>query len=313
MYENSSSAVLLTLETLDVSNANIYPAFIFGTLTYLLIMFSNLLVLATIAVSKTLHKPMFILLVNLPISDMMGATAFFPHFLFSMVVENRQISYHACISQAFLIHVYGIGNFLILSAMAYDRYVAICCSLKYNTIMSPNNLIKINIFIWLINVSLVVTLFLLLVRFKICRTNIVDLYCNNPSLMKLVCEDISVNNYYGLVSTFLLQSVILFTIIYTYAQILCTCVMMKQSAVWKKAFQTCGTHLLVFFILQINALFTLMAHRFNSVSPLLRKALGVSILIFPPVLDPLIYGLKTTELRKSIMMFLKRNVGSIRM
>ncbi|XP_042270473.1 olfactory receptor 52B2-like [Thunnus maccoyii] len=307
---NASSTKLLTMETLGISTAHIYPTFVFGTITYLTIVFCNLLVLITIAVSKKLHKPMFILLFNLPISDMVGATAFFPHLMFSIVTQSRLISHPACITQAFLIHVYGSGNLLILSAMAYDRYIAICYPLRYNTIMNPNNLIKIIVLIWFINLSLIFTLIMLHVRFKICRTNIVDLYCNNPSLMKLTCEDNRVNNFYGIATIVLIQGVPLSIIIYTYAQILRTCVMTNQPDARRKAIQTCGTHLVVFLILQINTMFLLISHRFETVAPNIRRTFGVSILIFPPFLDPIIYGLKTTELKQNIILFLKRNLSS---
>ncbi|KAM9359589.1 olfactory receptor 52B2-like [Symphorus nematophorus] len=310
MYTNASSAVLLTLETLGLSKAYVYPAFLFGTLTYLSIMFCNLLVLATIACSKKLHKPMFILLFNLPISDMVGATAFFPQLLISIVTQNRLISHPACITQALLVHFYGVANLLILSAMAYDRYVAICCPLRYNAIMTPHNLVRIIILIWVLDFSLILILMLLLVRFKICRTNIVDLYCNNPSLVKLVCEDTRVNNYYGLFTIALFQGGPLLTLLYTYGQILRTCVLTNQPDARRKAIQTCGSHLTVYLILEINTFITLLAHRIGSVSPFLRRALGVSVLIFPPFLDPIIYGLKTRELKQGINILLKRNVGS---
>ncbi|XP_067452023.1 olfactory receptor 52B2-like [Thunnus thynnus] len=313
MPTNASSSKLLTLETLDISAAHIYPTFVFGTITYLTIVFCNLLVLITIAVSKKLHKPMFILLFNLPISDMVGATAFFPHLMFSIVTQSRLISHPACITQAFLIHVYGTGNLLILSAMAYDRYIAICYPLRYNTIMNPNNLIRIIFLIWVINLSLIFTLIMLNARFKICRTNIVDLYCNNPSLLKLTCEDTRVNNYYGIAIIVLLQGVPLSVITYTYAQIFHTCVMTNQPDARRKAIQTCGTHLVVFLILQINTTFTLIAHRIANVSPNIRRTLGVSVIVFPPFLDPIIYGLKITELKQNIILFLKRNFCSIKL
>ncbi|KAM8769798.1 olfactory receptor 6N1-like [Acanthopagrus schlegelii] len=309
MYTNASSSVLLTLETLGLPNRYIYPAFLFGTLTYLFIMFCNLLVLTTIACSANLHKPMFILLFNLPISDMLGATAFFPQLVYSIVTQNRLISFPACVIQAFLLHVYGTGNLLTLTAMAYDRYIAICCPLKYNNIMNPQTLLKIIVSIWSINISLMVVLFSLLARLKICRTNVVDLYCNNPSIVKLTCDDTRVNNYYGLFTIFICQIGPLSVMLYTYAQILRTCVMTNQPDARKKAIQTCGTHLTIYLILQINTLATLLAHRFESVSPLLRRALGVSVLIFPPFLDPVIYGLKTKELKQSIRIFLKRNAN----
>ncbi|KAM6932108.1 olfactory receptor 52B2-like [Lycodopsis pacificus] len=310
MSKNASYMDLLTLVPLGISATHIYPVFLLATLTYLIIVFCNLCVLSTIAVSKNLHKPMFMLLFNLPISDMLGTTAFFPHLLYSIVTQNRVISHSACITQAFLIHFYGTGNLLILSAMAYDRYIAICCPLRYNAIMSPKKVIIIIFLIWVINFSMIVTLILLLTRFKICRTNIVDLYCNNPSLTKLICEDTRINNYYGLFTIVLIQGAPLSIIAYTYAQILRTCVMTNHPDARKKAFQTCGTHLVVFLIFQINIAFTLITHRFQSASPYIRRVLGISVLLFPPFLDPIIYGLKTTELKRSLVMFLKRNICS---
>ncbi|XP_036933701.1 putative gustatory receptor clone PTE01 [Acanthopagrus latus] len=310
MYTNASSAVLLTLETLGLPNRYIYPAFLFGTLTYLFIMFCNMLVLTTIACRANLHKPMFILLFNLPISDMLGATALFPQLVYSIVTQNRRISFPACVIQALLAHIYGGGNLLTLTAMAYDRYIAICHPLKYNVIMTPHTLVKIIVSIWSINISLMVVLFSLLARLKICRTNVVDLYCNNPSIVKLTCDDTRVNNYYGLFTIFICQAGPLSVILYTYAQILRTCVMTNQRDARKKAIQTCGTHLVIYLVLEFSGFITLTAHRIKIVSPYIRRALGVTILVFPPILDPIIYGLKIKELKTGIKMLFKINVGS---
>ncbi|KAK2846778.1 hypothetical protein Q5P01_009777 [Channa striata] len=313
MSTNVSSAALLTLESLGLSNAIIFPAFLFGTLMYLCIISCNVLVSLTIAASSKLHKPMFILLLNLLIADVVGATAFFPHLVFSIVTQNRVISYPACIIQAFLLHIYGTGNMLTLSAMAFDRYIAICRPLRYNAVMSPRNLIRLIVSEWFLDLAVIVTLISLLARFKVCRTNIVDLYCNNPSLMKLACEDISVNSNYGLFAIIFIQGGTLLIVLYTYAQILWTCLVAKQSDARLKAVQTCGTHLLVFLIFQINILVGLIAHRLEYMSPFMRRALGVSVLIFPPFLDPIIYGLKIKELKQSVIRVLKRTVCSTKM
>ncbi|XP_030007244.1 olfactory receptor 52B2-like [Sphaeramia orbicularis] len=310
MSANASSDLFLSLEKLDLPNAYIYPAFLSGLLTYIFIMFCNLLVLVAIAASKKLHKPMFILLFNLPVSHMITATAFFPHFVLSIVTKRRLIPPPACITQAFLVHLCGTGNLLILSAMAYDRYVAICRPLRYNAVMTPHNLVKIIILIWFISFSLIFTLIMLVAQFKLCRTNIVDLYCNNPSLVKLVCEDTRVNNYYGILVIFIVQGGSFLIVIYMYTQILYTCLKTNQSDAQKKAIQTCGSHLAVFLILQINTTFTLAAHRIKNASPYIRRALGVSVLIFPPILDPIIYGLKITELKQAIVKFLGRSFKS---
>ncbi|KAM9852870.1 olfactory receptor 52B2-like [Aulostomus maculatus] len=307
MYPNVSSSNLLTLESLALPAVYIYPAFIFGTITYLIIVICNLSVFLSIAMTKKLHKPMFLLLFNLPISDMVGATAFFPHFVSSILTQNRQMSYSACMTQGFLIHFYGSANLLILSAMSYDRYIAICCPLQYNAILTPHRLAKIISSIWILSFSIMFVLFMLLARFKICRRNLVDLYCNNPSLLKLVCDDTRVNNYYGLSFIVFLQGGSLAIIAYTYMQILRTCVMGNNLDTRRKAIQTCGTHLVVFLTLQVNTLITLLSHRSERASPFLRRSLGLSVLIFPPFLDPIIYGIKIKALKQTIVLFLKGN------
>lgn len=313
MRANTSSATAwLELQSLGLSDSQVYPAILFGTFLYALIMSCNLLVLTTIVWCKKLHQPMFILLFSLPIGDMMGATAFFPQFIMSIVTRSRLISYPACITQAFLIHLYGSLNLLSLSAMAYDRYIAICFPLRYSTLMSPNSLVKLIVFAWLASLVILGTLFMLLVRFTFCRRHVVDLFCNNPSLIKLVCDDTSVNNYYGLFFIAVLQGGPAAAMLFTYVQILRTCLTAQQSDSRRKVFQTCSSHLIVYLILQMNTLITFISHRNESMPPNMRRAFGISVLLFPPLLDPIIYGLSTRELKKGIKLFLRRNLSCVK-
>ncbi|KAM9801189.1 olfactory receptor 52H1-like [Neosynchiropus ocellatus] len=306
---NASSLQYLQLETLELSTAQQYLTFTFCIIVYLLIVTFNMLVFTTIVVTKRLHKPMFLLLLNLPVSDMIGATAFFPNFMSVIMTQSSLISYQACVTQAFMIHFYGTANLLILSAMAYDRYVAICNPLQYNTIMSPNTVIRLVVAVWLLDLLIFGILFILLGRLTLCRKNIVDLYCNNPSLVKLSCEDASANNYFGLFFIVILQGGPLLVITYTYAQILHTCISSNSSSSRRRALQTCGSHLVVFLTLEINTLVTLIAHRMANSSAAMRRFLGVSVIAFPPFLDPILYGLKVTELKESITLLLKKCLG----
>ncbi|KAK2831659.1 hypothetical protein Q7C36_016745 [Tachysurus vachellii] len=300
---------LLTLESLDISPAYNLPLFMFGTLTYCAILFFNITLLLIIALNHNLHKPMYILLFNMPINDIVGATAFFPQLISSILSQNRSITYSACYVQAFMTHLYGSGALLILTAMAYDRYIAICYPLKYNTIMSANNLFKIILTLWILDFALVGFLLGLSYRQEICNTRIVDSFCNNPSLMKLICGDVRLNNYYGLFLTIFLQGVSLLVVLFTYIQILFTCISKKQSDAKRKALQTCGTHLVVFLCVEFNALFALISHRFENVSQYLRRGFGVSVMIFPPFMNPLIYGLKTKEIRKNASLFIRKKIS----
>uniref|UniRef100_A0A8C5CEY8 Olfactory receptor n=1 Tax=Gadus morhua TaxID=8049 RepID=A0A8C5CEY8_GADMO len=239
----SNWAMQLTLQSLDLPPGQEYPVFVLGTLTYMTILLCNTLVFATIVFTKSLHKPMFLLLLNLPIMDMIGATAFLPQLVTSILTKNRSISYPGCLFQAFVIHFYGAGNFLFLTVMAYDRYVAICLPLRYMSIMNPKTLMRLIIAIWLAEILFYIVLFSLVARFRICRTHIVDIFCNNPAMQKLICDDTKFNNYFGLFFTGVIQGIPLVIVTYTYIQILLTCMMTKQADARGKALQTCGTHL----------------------------------------------------------------------
>uniref|UniRef100_A0A4W4DUP2 Olfactory receptor n=2 Tax=Electrophorus electricus TaxID=8005 RepID=A0A4W4DUP2_ELEEL len=302
-YNFSIYATSLTLESLDLLPCYVLPAFIFGILTYGVILLFNFIILLTIALNRKLHKPMYILLFNLPVNDLMGATTFFPQLVSSILLQTRTITYSACFIQALLVHLYGVGSLVILSAMAYDRYVAICFPLKYNSLMSSSNLLKIIIIMWMIDCILIGFLLALNYRKEICSTKIVDIFCNNPSLMRLICGDIKLNNYFGMFTIVFVQGLSLMIVLFTYIQILFTCISRRQSDAKSKAIQTCGTHLMVFLCFEFNILFTLIAHRFENSSPNLRKAFGASVMIFPPILNPLIYGLKTKEIRQNIFYF----------
>ncbi|XP_036393615.1 putative gustatory receptor clone PTE03 [Megalops cyprinoides] len=305
----SKATANLTMESLALPPAGIYPTFIFGTIAYCAIFLCNMVIIISIALNSHLHKPMHILLFNMTVNDLVGATAFFPQLIISILSQNRSISYPACLMQAVLIHLYGVGSLFILTVMAYDRYIAICCPLRYNAIMTNSNLVKMIVFMWLLNFIIITVLFSLLSRFKLCRTVIVDMYCNNPSLVKLICEDTSVNNFYGMFVITFTQGVPLIVVLYTYIQILLTCLFNKLSDAKSKAIQTCATHLVVFLFLEFNTLVTLIAHRLEQASPYLRRSFGVSVLVFPPLLNPLIYGLKTKEIRERITFYLKKKVS----
>ncbi len=105
----------------------------------LVILLCNLTIIITICMNRNLHKPMYILLLNLPINDAMNATSLFPHLLYSIWSQDRSISYPACFFKAFS-HTCMVEHLILFLLLAgYDRYIAICCPLRYGAIMTTNN------------------------------------------------------------------------------------------------------------------------------------------------------------------------------
>lgn len=300
-----NKSYVLQLQGYNLSYEGVFPAFLFATLNYMIILFCNLTIILTIVLNKSLHQPMHLFLVNLPINDLIGSSALFPQLIKEILTNSRKIQFSACIFQAFFIHIYAAGSVFILTAMAYDRYIAICHPLRYSTVMTNAHIMKIITLVWSSCVVLIAVLFILLLRLRRCRSEIRHSYCDNPSLLTLVCEDTTINNIYGLFISAVTQLISNGLVFYTYIRILIACFRSRQSDTKAKALQTCATHLFVFLMFECLGLFTIISYRLQDISPHLRRFMGVSTLIFPPTLNPIIYGLKTKEIREKVLNFFR--------
>ncbi|XP_070685450.1 olfactory receptor 52B2-like [Pempheris klunzingeri] len=304
LYNTSS---VLVLNSFNLSSESVFPTFLFATLSYMIILFCNLILILTIVLNKSLHQPMHLILLNLPINDLIGSSALFPQVIKEILMNSRAMQYSTCVAQAFFIHIYAAGTVFILSAMAYDRYIAICCPLKYNTIMTNAHVMRIITVVWLSCLVIIGVLFVLLLRLPRCRSELTHPYCDNPTLLSLVCVDTTINNIYGLFLVAFTQVMANGVVLYTYLQILVACFRSKHSDTKAKALQTCATHLTVFLLLECLGLFTIISYRIKNISPHLRRFIGLSTLIFPPTLNPIIYGLKTKEIREKVVYFFRNN------
>uniref|UniRef100_A0A8C6UBK5 Zgc:152857 n=1 Tax=Neogobius melanostomus TaxID=47308 RepID=A0A8C6UBK5_9GOBI len=262
---NTSS--YLTFVSFNLSSESVVPTFLFATLSYFVILFCNLLLMLTIILNKCLHQPMYLILLNLPINDLIGSSAFFLNTFKQILVNSRTISYSSCVIQAFCIHIYACGTMFILTAMAYDRYIAICLPLKYNVVMTSAHIMKLITWIWVSTLILIGVLFGLLLRLPRCRSELTHTYCDNPSLLSLVCANTAVNNVYGLFTVALSQVGGNGMVLFTYLRILAACFRSKRADTRAKAMQTCASHLLVFLLFECFGLFTIISYRLQSVSP----------------------------------------------
>lgn len=307
LYNTSS---LLQISGFNLSSDAVFPAFLFATLNYMIILFCNLTLILTIVLNKSLHQPMYLILLNLPIYDLIGSSALFPQLIKEILRNSGTMQYSACVAQAFFIHIYAAGTVFNLSAMAYDRYIAICHPLQYSTVMTNSHIMRVITIVWMSCLVLIGVLFFLLLRLPRCRSEMTNTYCDNPSLLALVCANTTINNIYGLFIVALSQLVANGMVFYTYLQILVTCFRSKRSDTKAKALQTCATHLIVFLLLECLGLFTIISYRLTNISPHFRRFMGLSTLIFPPTLNPIIYGLKTKEIREKVAHFFKSKIRS---
>ncbi|XP_066501388.1 olfactory receptor 52N2-like [Hoplias malabaricus] len=243
---------ILMIEGLKVTPLSSYPAFIFLFLAYIYIyiMVSNIGLIVLILMDKILHKPMYFLFCNLPICDALGATVVVSGMVKDIFKQasDRYISYIACVIQAYLVHVLGTSNQTILMAMAFDRYVAICNPLRYNSIMTNKSVASLTAFAWGVAIIPTGILISLSVKLSHCNSTISYPYCDNPSLFKLSCENVIINQIYGLSTTTIFWIVSISCIAFTYIKIAILCLSSDNSGLKRKAMKTCTTHLCVYFI-----------------------------------------------------------------
>ncbi|XP_060901712.1 olfactory receptor 52B2-like [Labrus mixtus] len=295
----------LTLDPFVIPLGGKYPIFFFGIAIYLFVVFCNLTLLTLIIVKRNLHKPMYFILFSLPLNDLIGITAMLPKVLSDIVTETNKVYYPLCVLQAFLLHMYGGGILFILAAMSFDRYAAICMPLRYSSIMTPRVVICIVSLVWGLDFVLIVSLFSLQTRLPRCKSVIMNVFCDNPSLLKLTCGNTTVNNIIGLFNTAVMQAVSVSVQAFSYVKILITCVVSQRSEAKTKAINTCVAQLVIITIFQIVGTFTILSHRFKNVSADLQKIMGMLIFLVPPLLNPLVYGLYTREIRNTFLTILK--------
>ena len=303
---------VFTLGSFDMPPESKYITAFLGIMIYSFTLLCNLTLLVVIAANRSLHEPMYLLLFNLSINDLIGISALVPRVISDLLFDDRQISFPACVIQALCIHLYGGATLLILSVMAFDRYIAICHPLRYHSIMKKSTVKKLIAFSWILDFLLVGALFGLTLRFPFCKTVLAIYFCDNVSLLRITCAtDTRINNIYGLFITAILHGIGLFSVVFSYTWILFTCFKSKDRDSKAKALHTCATHLLVFLIYEFSGIIIVLVYRFPYTAPNLQKFMSMSFVIFPPSLNPIIYGVKTKEIRSKLKQaFIRRTVAS---
>ncbi|XP_066556102.1 olfactory receptor 5M5-like [Amia ocellicauda] len=308
--QNSSSVTVFTLHGLNETASYKYMIFTFTLLIHLLIIFLSMTLIITIIIEKTLHEPMYIFLCNLCVNGLYGTAGLYPKLLLDFLSDSHVISYAGCLIQAYVIYTSVLCELTILTVMAYDRYVAICKPLQYHSIMTSLTISKFLLISWSLPFCESTIGMLLNIRLPLCGSQIDKLYCDNWSIVKLSCVDTTINSVYSYIVILIHLSEALF-ILYSYIHIIRACV--KSSEEMNKFMQTCLPHLISLIGFTFSTVFDVMYSRYGSknIPQGLRNFLAVEFLVIPPLLNPLIYGLKLSQIRRRVIRVFSRDVGYI--
>ncbi|KAM9067913.1 olfactory receptor 4F15-like [Sarcophilus harrisii] len=282
--------------------------FLFFSLFFMGIMLGNIFIVFTVIFDSHLHSPMYFLLANLSLIDLGLSATTVPRMIVDLFSEcSIIISFPGCMTQMFFIHVMGGTEMVLLIAMAYDRYIAICKPLHYLTIMSPKMCICFVVTAWIVGMIHALSQFVFVINLPFCGPNKVEsFYCDFPRVIKLACIDtyrlefvVTANSGFISIGTFLLLMI-------SYIFILIS-VQQHSAGDLSKAFFTLSAHITV-VVLFFGPCMFLYVWPFPTLS--LDKFFAIVDFVVTPVLNPAIYTLRNKDMKMAMRRFSSQIVSS---
>ncbi|XP_071989012.1 olfactory receptor 52A1-like isoform X2 [Engystomops pustulosus] len=275
---------------------------------YIIALLGNLMLMFVIFISPRLHQPMFIFLSMLAGNDGLLCTSFTPKILSVFWFNDRAISFTGCLLQMFFIHSFtGLESGFLLS-MAYDRYIAIYNPLRYSSIITSRLILRL-VIVFLVRVLVLIGPCLILIkRFPAFKTNVIrHSYCEHMAVVKLADADTHVNSVYGLFVAFTIIGCDLLLILLSYVMIFKVVFNLPSKDARLKAFNTCTPHICVVLSFYSTALFSFLSHRYGKIPPYIHILFSDIYLLLPPMLNPIIYGMKTNLIRQETWKMLRKH------
>ncbi|XP_053545577.1 olfactory receptor 8D1-like [Bombina bombina] len=277
------------------------PIFLVVLLIYLTTLGSNMTILQLVCQDPQLHTPMYFFLGNLSVLDMSYTTLTLHKVLLTFISQQNSVSYLSYIVQVYMFGSLAVNQLLILTAMSYDRYEAICNPLSYHMTMSRTVCVLLAIFCWVLSFLESVPYLLLLAQYTCYRSNIINhFFCDVMPLLKLTCNDTTL--FYIFVYTEGLLVMVLTPFMLTfisYVFIITAILKIRSSSGRRKAFYTCSSHLTVVILLYVSLTCQYIK---PSAKDILddNKMLSLFNTAIVPLLNPLIYTLKNNDVKSAL-------------
>nr|XP_005908934.2 PREDICTED: olfactory receptor 4K2 [Bos mutus] len=267
------------------------------SLFYVTTMVGNSLIVITVISDSHLHFPMYFLLTNLSIIDMSLASFATPKMITDYLSGHKTISFDGCITQIFFLHLFTGTEIILLMAMSFDRYIAICKPLHYASIISPQMCVALVVVSWVVGVMHSMSQVIFALTLPFCGPNEVDsFFCDLPVVFQLACVNTYVLGLF-MISTSGIIALSCFILLFSSYVIVLVTIRNHSSKGTSKVLSTCTAHFIVVFMFFGPCIFIYM---WPLSSFLIDKILSVFYTIFTPILNPVIYTLRNQEVKTAM-------------
>ncbi|XP_004479802.1 olfactory receptor 13A1-like [Dasypus novemcinctus] len=270
---------------------------------YTMALCGNSLIVAAISFSPVLHTPMYFFLVNLAVFDVFCACSVLPKLLEILVAEKRTISFRGCIIQMFFQTWSVAAELLLFTAMAYDRYVAICHPLHYGSMVSHRVCAALAGSVWSISILGAGIDTCLVLQLTFCGPNVIDhFFCEMPPVLLLSCSSTYLNDIMVIIADIFYAVLNFLLTMVSYSLIISTIMKIRTAEGKQRAFSTCSSHLIVVTMYYTTVIYTYLTPG-SSYSPEAGKVMAVLYATVSPTLNPLIYTLRNKDVKTSLKKF----------
>ncbi|XP_053418447.1 olfactory receptor 51A4-like [Nycticebus coucang] len=269
---------------------------------YLVAILGNCAILFFVKIEPSLHEPMYYFLSMLSLSDLGLSLSSLPTMLRVFLFSTPGISLDACIAQEFFIHGFSAMESSVLLIMSFDRFIAINYPLRYTSILTNARVIQTGLVFTLKNVLLILPFPFTLKHLRYCKKNLLShSYCLHQDVMKLACSDNNVNVIYGLFVA--LTGILDLTFIFvSYVLILKAVLSIASQKERLKVLNTCVSHICAMLIFYVPIISLAVIYRFGKhSSPLIRILMADVFLLVPPLMNPIVYCIKTQQIRNLVL------------
>ncbi|XP_031205029.1 olfactory receptor 6C76-like [Mastomys coucha] len=284
--------------------------FIFLFLTYILSITGNLTIITLTLIDSHLKTPMYFFLRNFSFLEIAFTTVSIPRFLVSIVTGDMTISFNSCMAQEFFFILLGATEFFLLTAMSYDRYVAICKPLHYTTILSSRVCMQLIVGSWVAGFLIIFPPVIMGLQLDYCDSNIIDHFtCDSSPMLLISCTDTTFLELFAFFLAVFTLIVTLALVILSYSFILRTILRIPSAEQKKKAFSTCSSHMIVVSISYGSCIFMYVKTSAKE-GVALTKGIAVLNTSVAPMLNPFIYTLRNKQVKESFKTLIKKCISN---